>query len=196
MMRLETKYMETVKRNERISILRVPRVVDAARRALPEADCVDYLSRLLHDDPHVGAELRRRIRESLSHDRGATPVEARTVADLRARAAEIAEERESAARAAAAAERERREKAEAEARKKRLDALASRGESAWREVEGEIDRRNAAGYDRAAALLADLRELAAAAGSAPDFARRLTEIRRRHAQKGRFLERLDALGLS
>lgn len=167
--------------------------VDAAIRSLPETERTAYLLKLYEGDPHVGAELRRRLRESLATTAQTTPIEARTVGELRARAASIARDRKRAADAAAKAERERREKEQAEARQKRLDALAKRGEYAWREVDGEIERRNASAYDRAAALLADLRDVAAAQGKSADFQRRIEDIRKKHTQKGKFIERLRAL---
>jgi hypothetical protein len=64
----------------------------------------------------------------------------------------------------------------------------------WREIETEIERRNPAGHDRAAGLLADLMAIAEDHGTMPDFARRLAAIRERHARKDRFLERLANLG--
>ena len=39
----------------------------------------------------------------------------------------------------------------------------------WREVEEEIDRRDAGGYERAAALLYGLRSLAEETGTMPCF---------------------------
>ena len=61
-------------------------------------------------------------------------------------------------------------------------------------MESEVEHRNAAGYDRAAVLLADLRVIAEEGGTLPDFSRRLADIRTRHARKERFLERLGGLG--
>jgi uncharacterized Zn finger protein len=69
-----------------------------------------------------------------------------------------------------------------------------RGEGVWQEVEDEIERRNSGSYDRAAALLTDLRALAAQQGTIEDFLRRLHEIRGRHVRKERFIERLAAIG--
>ena len=80
------------------------------------------------------------------------------------------------------------------ARQARLLAIARRGESVWREVEAEIERRNATGYDRAAGLLLDLHALARQRGGMEDFLRRLRAIRVRHARKERFIERLAAYG--
>ncbi|MBB2751094.1 UNVERIFIED_ORG: hypothetical protein GGI57_001772 [Rhizobium aethiopicum] len=42
----------------------------------------------------------------------------------------------------------------------------------------------------------DLKTIAAKNGDTPDFARRLHSIFERHAQKGRFIERLNAFGWS
>ena len=71
-----------------------------------------------------------------------------------------------------------------------LDALLERGEAVWREVEEEIDKRDFHGYERAAAILNDLRTLADEAGTIPRFFKRLNTLRLRHARKRRFIERL------
>jgi hypothetical protein len=171
--------------------------IDATIRAFRDEERIVFLSRLYDGDPLVGVEVRRRVRESIVGQRGRVePLEPRTVGALRARAEEIAAARERAAAAAAEAERSRREAERAQARKKRLAAVAARGESAWREVENEVDRRNAAGYERAAALLADLRDVAAAQGRKNEFKRRLDALRQKHPRKGQFIERLRLIDKS
>lgn len=72
--------------------------------------------------------------------------------------------------------------------------IARRGDDIWREVETEIERRNAAGYDIAARLLSDLKTIADENGTAPDFIRRLHAIQERHARKQQFLKRLIKIG--
>jgi hypothetical protein len=57
-----------------------------------------------------------------------------------------------------------------------LRTLAKRGDGAWRDVEELIALRNAPSYDRAAALLADLKEIATAARRPDEFERRLADI--------------------
>jgi uncharacterized Zn finger protein len=64
----------------------------------------------------------------------------------------------------------------------------------WSEIETEIERRNVAGYDKAVALLSDLRAIAEQRGTITDFARRLRAIGERHAQKKRLMERLARMG--
>ena len=152
------------------------------------------LARLFDGDPHVAAELRAKVRDRLGPKTNAPSAAARTVGELRSRARAIRLARERAEANKAAAERKRHAKEAEKARRSRLDAIARRGESAWSEIESEIERRNAAGYDKAASLLFDLRAIAEERGAIEDFAGRLRTIRERHARKERFIERLAAIG--
>jgi len=120
---------------------------------------------------------------------------ARTVGELRA-AQPRSHGPETGRRSGALAERQRREEVAAAARKKRLAAVAARGELAWREVDNEIERRNASGYDRAKALLDDLRDVASSHGTTNEFERRVSALRQKHARKGQFIERLGSFGRS
>ncbi len=65
----------------------------------------------------------------------------------------------------------------------------------WRKLEKLISRRNGPAYDRATALLLDLRERSRNDPKRTKFARRLAAIRARHEGKGKLIERLDAAGL-
>jgi len=76
----------------------------------------------------------------------------------------------------------------------RLQAITRRGESVWREIEAEIERRNTTSYDKAAGLLIDLQAIAEEKGVTEDFVRRLQMVRERHARKERFIERLAKFG--
>jgi hypothetical protein len=162
--------------------------------AIADREKTAMLARLFEGDPHVAHELQARIRDRLAAEAGASPVAARTVGELRARARAIGDAREQAAAEQAAAERRRQAQEAEKARRARLDAIARRGESVWREIEGEIERRSAAGYDKAASLLSDLKAVAAERGAMPDFSRRLQAIRERHDRKEKFLERLAQIG--
>lgn len=156
--------------------------------AIPERDKVELLLRIVDGDAYVAAELRNKLRK----DRSA-PAAPRAVGALRKRAREIAEARERAAAERREAERRRRAEEAETARRARVKALKQRGASVWREIEEEIERRNASGYDRAASLLSDLQVLAAEEGSWDDFSLRLASIRERHEKKGKFIERLTRL---
>jgi hypothetical protein len=80
-------------------------------------------------------------------------------------------------------------------RKRQLDASTRHENALWREVEELISRRNGPAYDRATALLLDLRKGSRKGREAKKFARRLTALRARHERKGRFIERLGAADL-
>lgn len=155
---------------------------------IPEREKVELLLRVVEGDPHVAAEIRSRLRKrppaSMAH---------RNVATLRRRAQEIAQARENAAAERRQAERRRQAEEAERVRRARLMALKQRGASVWRQIEEDIERRNAPAYDRAANLLVDLRALAAEEGSQADFSRRLASIRTRHQKKGKFIERLTGL---
>ena len=173
---------------------------DAVREAIaiiPEAEKTALLQRLVDGDPHVAAEVRSRVREAVAPAAGESRDRRRTVADLRARAAAIRKERETAAAERREAEQRRQAEREEKARRARLGALAARGAaSVWREVETEIERRNAAGYERAVHLLHDLRALAEEGGSVEEFSERVRSLRNRHERKRRFIGRLAGLKVS
>lgn len=160
-----------------------------ALAVLSEFEKTELLLRLVEGDPHVAAELRSRARENCQ-----ASTTRRTAGELRIRAQEIAAARERTEAERREAER-RRQAAEAEsARRARLIALRRRGASVWCEVEDEIERRNASGYDRAASLLFDLQALAAEDGGQDEFNRRLASIRAAHERKAKFIERLNRIG--
>jgi hypothetical protein len=155
---------------------------------MPDAEKTAMLSRLFDGDPHVAMELRAKVRDCMVTT--APPVAARTVGELRARALAIGTIREQVAAAKVAAEQKRQTEEAGKARQARLLAIARRAEGVWREVESEIERRNAGAYDKAALLLMDLRAVAEERETLPDFEKRLRAIRDRHARKERFIDRL------
>jgi hypothetical protein len=141
---------------------------DAVRRAIeamPDREKTRCLERLLDGDPHVAAELRAAVRKGLDLKIGTSPTAPRTVGELRVRANAIRLSRERAEADKVAEERRRQAEAAEKAHQTRLEAIRRRGESIWREVEDEIERRNSASYDKAAALLSDLRALAEKQGA-------------------------------
>lgn len=172
-------------------------VSSAARRrvveAIPEAEKAALLRRVADGDPHVMYEVRRKIRRAVRAVGAETKAARRTVADLQRRAKAIREERRVAETKRLEAER-RRKKQEAERKRRhRLDLLRRRGESVWDEVETQIGKRHASGYDRAAGLIFDLRTLAEEESAKEEFSKRVRSIRHRHARKRQFLLRLATL---
>jgi hypothetical protein len=171
-----------------------PETVRPIIAAMTDPEKTDLLARLFDGEAHVAIELRSIVRQRLGSQIDAPRHVARTVGDLRARAGAIRQARERAQAEKAEAERKRREEEAERSRRARLEAIGRRGESVWREVETEIERRNAAGYDKAANLLRDLRTISRENGTAEEFDRRLQQIRDRHARKERLIERLAQLG--
>ena len=171
---------------------------DAVRRfaaALPDSEKTMMLVRLIEGDPYLASELRERARSlpaamTTVADPAAAPP---TVAELQASAGAIRAIRERKEEERLAAERKRQEAEEARARRARLSAIMRRGDGIWREIETEIERRNAPGYDKAASLLTDLKTIAEENGGTANFTRRLHSIIERHARKERFIARLNAL---
>jgi hypothetical protein len=156
----------------------------AVLHGMNEAEKDELLVRLHEGDMRVRAERRRYCRERLGLPGGPSHA-LRTAGELRAGAARLAEERRREA------EQRRREKEAAAAREARLNALTALGERAWITVEAEIAQRNPGSYDRVVALLEDPRALALRQGTDDEFVRRTAVLRRQHAAKKRFIERLD-----
>ena len=158
--------------------------------AIPESRKTALLLRLAEGDPHVAAELRSGVRRALSaEDPRKTPT-LRSAASLRSRAEAIRKDREAATAERRRVERLRRQQLAEQARRARLTALRRRGEDVWREIETEVARRNASGYDRATSLIADLRTLAQEDDAMASFGNRLNALRKRHERKQSFVERL------
>ncbi|MFE1316468.1 hypothetical protein [Kitasatospora phosalacinea] len=146
--------------------------------ALPEKEKNDLLLRLvLGDEPHLGADLLRRLR-------GEPPVA--TVPGQRS-AAELLD----AAHARATERRQRGERVRAEACAAKLTALAADEEAIWREVENHVARKQAARYDTAVALLVQLRDACDHVGRGLEFRQRLAALRDRYQHLPGLLRRLD-----
>lgn len=70
--------------------------------------------------------------------------------------------------------------------KKQLDTLASRLDSAWRELEAMIDKKD---YDAAMKLAVDLCNLAKRNGADGTFAKPFEEMRKRQLRRRGFFDR-------
>jgi hypothetical protein len=155
-----------------------------------------YLVRFLAEDGDVllRAELSKRFREATAPRRKARAGAAgrRTVAELLAARDALAKEKSRKTAEQAARERARREREQAEARAQYLDQLAGREPATWREVEQLIDTKRPKDYDRAVTLLVDLRDLAGRSGRTDEAAKRIRELRQRHANKPSLLQRFEA----
>lgn len=163
--------------------------------AVPDDEKAALLCRLLDDEPHVAAEVRNRLAAAVSSVTGDSRSRCRSVAQIRERAAMIGVERETADAKRLVAERCRRVRDAQRDRETRLDAVRRRRVLAWREAEREINRCNAAAYDRAVDLLLDLKTVAEEDGQSRAFTERLNVLCERHAGKKLFVARLWELNV-
>ena len=167
--------------------------LQAAVQSLPRVEVDALLIRLATGDPHAGAGLRRLIVKKTMPERSGQ--KRRTVAQLRVKAEKIWTARKVAAAKEEEAERKRRERLEAEALERRLGHLKKLGEAVWDEVEENIQLTSAKGYNKAAALLDDLRALAEKEEETAKYWERMAQLRIFHARRMRFIDRLNVRGL-
>jgi hypothetical protein len=174
-----------------------PKAIRSIIETMAEDKKNDFLARLYKEDPHAGVELRRMVEERLRDEAKGASVAPRTAGELRARVEAIRVERGRVAAEKAAAQSKLQAEQEEKARSTRLSAVAKRGAAVWTEIESEIERCNADGYDRAASLLRDLHALAKEdkknPGATAEFLARVNDIRTRHARKQRFIARLAGI---
>lgn len=161
-------------------------------QSIPEDEKSALLLRLANGDPHVAPELRNKIRAARAVAEARSGRKRRTVAEIRKRSLAVREQRKADEAKKREEKRLRKAQEAARAQRARLDSMKRRGDRVWNEVEREIDYKSSSSYDRAIALLVDLRALAQEAGTEVAFANRIQSIRERHARKLRFIERLNA----
>jgi hypothetical protein len=162
---------------------------------LPEESKDALLLRVAQGDgPKVRAELLAGCRRN-NVPFGAGEEGGRTAGELLAYARGRREDRQRAARDEAARRSAECRRAAERARKAHLTELAARQAQAWKEVTELVERRTAADYDVAAALLADLAEVCRREGTIEVFADRVAQLRRKQRRKISFIQRLDRLGV-
>ena len=160
-------------------------------QAIPEDEKSALLLRLANGDPHVAAEIRGKIRAACAVAEARSGGQRRSVAEIRERSLAVREQRKAAETEQRERERLRKAQEAARAQRARLDSIKRRGDRVWDQVEREIQSVSGPSYDRATALLVDLRALAQEEGTEVAFAIRVESIRERHARKARFIDRLN-----
>jgi len=168
-----------------------PETALEAIRRIPDDEKTELLHRFLERDAVVRTDLKSRVRP-LKSGASTRDLRLRTLSELRARAADIRDERRMARDRAKAEERRRLQRKLEEERRKRLDRLRKKGGVAWSEVETEIAERSGKSYDRALELVLDMHSLAKESGKLAEFFFKLDAIRLAHDGKKAFIRRLDA----
>lgn len=171
--------------------------LEAWVRALPTAE-KDALVVGVLDGNGAGqtAALRHRFVRELAPAAPSSSVTLRTVGELVAAAADLAEKKERIAAEKAAQKRAEKERREALARAQFLDSLATRAEVEWKKIDALIATKRPNDYDVAVESLVDLRDLAARDGGQNAFLARLQDLRMRHSSKPSLLRRMDAARLT
>ena len=120
----------------------------------------------------------------------------RTVAELLEAAETRAEERKEAEEQRRREAQVRKAAAKTAAYAKRLDDLAATGEAAWKQVDDMIATKKTSEYDRAVALLRDLRALAERQGEVGTvaFKKRMLDLRAQYPTRPGLQSRLDEAG--
>ena len=160
---------------------------DDLRRAIAQLSPEErdtFLLRLAQGEPLLSLALNRRLSALISHAPRRDGVTRRTVKQLLASAEELQERRR----------REYRAKAEAK-RIAELEALAHRGDDAWREVDALIQQSQAQAYDQAVRLLEKLKELAVYRKQEAVFEGHLSQICDVYRRRSALMKRLRKAGL-
>ena len=146
----------------------------------------EYLVRLAHNEPGLSRLLVKELRELSQKSQGtssATPSLGAhvTYATLHAESQAIR----------AQLEREQREQ-ERLARQRQLQQIHDHQDQYWRQVDLAVTRRSGAGYDEAALLLSELREVADRFQETQEFQERFRAWVRPHLRRPAFVKRLQA----
>jgi hypothetical protein len=166
---------------------RTPASGDGLRRAiaqLPAEERDAFLLRLAQGEPNLSTALKRRLGAFAPAYRDESSTR-RTVGQLRAAAQAVQERRR----------RERAARAEAK-RIAELEALAKRGDAAWREVDALIQQSQAQAYDQAVRLLGKLKELAEYQKQEAVFQERLGRVCELCSRRSALMKRLRQAGLA
>ncbi|MXW43257.1 MAG: hypothetical protein F4X32_02570 [Candidatus Dadabacteria bacterium] len=170
-----------------------PETFRAALDTVADEEKISWLYRLVQGDLRVAAEVKNRAERALSPSEDSDALTGlRTVSELRARASDVRKAREEAEARKREERRLESERREEKKRREHLGYLRLRGrEKVWGDIEKEISRRDVSAYERAAALISDMRVIAEEDGALDAHSSRLDSLREKHKRKARFIEQLD-----
>ncbi len=149
---------------------------------LPEAEQHDFLVRLSRGENNLSILLNRRLQELASKTH------------LQAPAAESKRRTLSAVRADAESWRQKKKEQQRRtaerAQRRKVEALAGKESQVWQEVTTLIEDKKASAYEKAVALLKDLRDLASYQDKLDSYTQRLVEIEQTYASRSALLRRM------
>jgi hypothetical protein len=178
-----------------------PEDIDTWISRRPVSEKNGLLARLLsgvEPAPYVLAELRQQFQKDWNTENcpaaASTSRKRRTAADLFRKGDALAEEEQRREEERKAKEKAKLEKKAAAARKRYLKQVAGREDEIWCEVESLLATTGQKNYDRAVALLGDLRDVPTASSTNQRWHQRVAEYRRRYSRKSSLMSRFDAAG--
>ncbi|MDF2578089.1 MAG: hypothetical protein K0S74_1573 [Chlamydiales bacterium] len=131
---------------------------------------------------------------ALSEVKSSSDNSRRTVGELLTKAKGIREERKRAEKEKKACEKAMKVQQLQMRREKRLDEIAGKEASIWREIGALVNEKIPKSYEKAIDLIIDLRDLAKRIHD-KDFSSKLTALQETHARKSSFIQMLKAKGL-
>ncbi|MEW2491129.1 hypothetical protein [Streptomyces sp. NPDC048411] len=146
-------------------------------------------------EPRPGAQLLARYREAARGYQDTEPEVRRSAAHLLDAAQARRTGRLERERATREADERRRVEAAEAARADRLDHLARNAEQTWGTVGDLIAQKNSTAYDRAFALLDDLRAVHARTGDITAFEERAGQLCEAHRGKPALMRHFDKIGI-
>ncbi len=135
------------------------------------------------DDPHLGVELRQRVRLEREGQVISPKGPQRTAGEIRARAEILTEDRKRIKAEKRVRDQIRRKQEAAERRKKQLESMAGKENILWDKVEKLISTKQPKRYDEAISLLLDLKDLADHEDRILVFSSRMRALVSKHLRK-------------
>ena len=167
--------------------------LNAWMRKLPQKEKEDLLVAAASEEgERWKTELLQRFRRQSTTlvPSKAVATQRRTVADLLGATNARTKERAKRTEVQRAQESARRNAEEEASRARYLEQLAMREDETWNEVATLILKRQPIEYDKAVALISDLRDIALRHGNVAAFQSALEQLRQKHHAKESFLRRL------
>jgi hypothetical protein len=155
---------------------------------------VDLLESSIKGDPFASLQLVHRFNKNWHSPQADTSQSRRTIAELLIEAKEISLSNLRKKAEKAAAEKVEQERLNSLAREKKLNDLKGKESLLWNQIESFICEKKATSYDKAMALLMDLRDLAARS-NLQEFLLKVNALKQRHSSKPSLIERLRNFNL-
>lgn len=151
--------------------------------ALPENERTDWLVRLANDEPRLGKSFNKFLRQ-LTPSKKHTSLASPSLVAMRTLIHKKGKER-----------LKREEQATKRAHIRRMEHMARQEAALWTSVDENLLKATGSSYDKAAATLKDLQDLAVYQGKTEGFKAKMKALREQYARKKALIGRFDGVGL-